>query len=354
MIHSALTCKPVKVLIVADFSRAKCGAGFYNTPHVLCAGFTLIGCNALSFSDRDVARESTILRARPFGARKMRERLLETVRVYAPHVILFGHVDMIGPDDIVALRNVAPGVKLAQFNVDATYKERTMRAFTQRAAVLDVSFITTADPQELKRISPAPNSVAFFPNPVDPSLAVADCSELKRSELAFDGIFLGAAEDRREHQLEQLKSMLPSEYRFHAAGGVFRTPRLEGARFLQSLACAGVSPNLPRNDLARVAYLYSSDRIAQLLTNGMVALCRAEARLEELYEEGIMNYTTLEDLAGKMVMLQKDDELRRRIGATGYAIARSRTSADRVARYMLDHILEGGTAVDYGWPSERY
>ena len=115
-----------------------------------------------------------------------------------------------------------------------------------------------------------------------------------------------------------------------------------------------MSPNLPLDERRPVDFLYSSNRIAQLLGLGITAFCQGEAQLEALYEDGIVNYTTIADLAEKMNALFADDGERRRIGAIGRRIARERTGSDRVARYLWDMTTEGQPSEDYGWPATLY
>ena len=82
-----------------------------------------------------------------------------------------------------------------------------------------------------------------------------------------------------------------------------------------------------------------------------MAFCQAGAGLETLYEDGIVTYTNIADLAVKMAALAQDDTRRRKIAATGRRIALERTGAERVARYMLEMALGDGPTIDYGWPS---
>ena len=130
------------------------------------------------------------------------------------------------------------------------------------------------------------------------------------------------------------------------------TPRLSGPNYLETLASGTMSPNLPLDDTLPVDFLYSSDRIAHLLVHGIVPFCPYGSRLESLYDDGVILYTSLEELAEQMAALAGDDARRRRIGATGRRIGLERTSAERVARYMLDLTLGSGPSADYGWPSD--
>ncbi len=341
-----------RVLLVGDFSRSSFGAYFYNTNFILHAGLIRAGCHVLPFSDRDVAREASVLRRKTLGRAAMSRALVKVAGTYRPDLVLFGHADMCGADTFAAIRMAAPGVRIAQFNVDALFRSRTMARFRDRALHMDVSFITTAAPQRLRSLGAPAGTIAYFPNPVDASLAVSDLSQQSRADISFDGIFLGTGIERRPEQISGLMDHLPESFRFFVGGGIAGTPRLTGASFLEMLSSGAMSPNLPLDDTVTVDFLYSSDRIAHLLGHGIVAFCQSEAGLETLYEDGIVTYTNIADLAAKMAALAQDDTRRRKIAATGRRIASERTGAEQVARYMLDMVLGDGPAIDYGWPSE--
>lgn len=341
-----------RVLLVGDFSRTAGGALYYNANFALQNGFIRAGCHVLTFSDRDVARESAVLRHKALGRGSMNRALVETAATYRPDLVLFGHVDMTGADTFAAIRQRCPAARLAQFNVDALFREETMARFRERAAHLDLSFITSATREKLAALAPRPGSLAYFPNPVDAGLARMNIAEIPADRLAYDGIFLGNGDLRRETQVRDLQAGLPSGFRFFAGGGIFATPRLKGPVFLETLATGAMSPNLPLDETRAVDHLYSSDRIAQLLALGIVAFCSADARLHELYEDGIVGYGSIAELAALMAELAGDDSRRRTIAATGRRIGLERTGAHRVATYMLDLVLGDGPSIDYGWPGD--
>lgn len=342
-----------RILLVGDFGRSALGAPYYNTNFALHAGFARAGCHVLPFSDRDTARELSLLGRKSLGRGAMNRALIETAQTYQPHLILFGHADMAQPATFDTLRRSTPGVRLAQFNVDAVFRTATMASFRERAAHVDLSFITTAAPDRLRAIGAPPGTVAYFPNPVDPGIAVRDLSQAAQQEAAYDGIFLGSHIERREAQVEALAARLPKDFRFHAAGGVRGTKRLSGPPYLEALASATMSPNLPLDDTVPVDFLYASDRLAHLLCHGIVPFCHASAGLEAVYEDAIVAYADLDDLAAKMAALAQDDSRRRAIAATGKRLGVERTGAERVARYMLDMVLGDGPTTDYGWPTDR-
>ena len=342
-----------RILLIGDFGRSGFGAPYYNTNFALHAGFVRAGCHVLPFSDRDTAREASMLGRKGLGRGAMNKALVDTAHTYQPHLILFGHADMTAPATFDSLRRSVPGARLAQFNVDALFRSATMARFRDRATHVDLSFITTASPERLRAIGAPPGTIAYFPNPVDSGIAVHDLSQVARGDVAYDGIFLGTPIERREEQVDALAAHLSPDFRFYAGGGVRGSARLTGPRYLETLASATMSPNLPLDHSVPVDFLYSSDRLAHLLCHAIVPFCPAESGLETLYEDGIVTYMDLEDLADKMHRLAEDDTQRRAIAAKGKRLGVDRTGADRVARYMLDMVLGEGPTTDYGWPSDR-
>jgi len=277
----------------------------------------------------------------------MNRRLIETARHFRPHLILFFHSDLVAGETFAALRAAAPGAALAQVNVDPTDRPRTMAAFTARAALCDVSFITTACPEALRAISPRAGSVAFMPNPVDPSVETAQVWAVPRDRLDLDLLFLGNGDYRRPQQIEALRAALPADVRFEAGGGIFGTHRLSSMTFLDRLAAAAQSPALALDDRVPVPLLYSSNRLAILLGQGLVAHVPASGRQEDLYEDGVVPYDSAGALAEAATRLVRDDAERRRIAERGWRIGRERTGCDRVAAYLLAMALGEGPA---GWP----
>lgn len=345
---------PRRVLLVGNFDRKALMRHYFNTPHTLLGGFIRAGHAALAFSDRDVAREHSLLRSSRTGARRMNRLLLEAAEHFRPHLVLFFHSDLIRPETGEALRARVPGVRLAQVNDDSVEGRRNMAGFTGRAAWLDLSFITTAEPEALRALSPKPGSVAFMPNPVDAAVETARVWASPREALALDALFMGNGSGTRPAQLEAVRAALPADIRFEAAGGVFETPRMAGTAFLDRLASAAQGLNLPVDDARPVPWLYNSNRIALLLGQGVLAHVPATSRQETLYEDGVVPFEGRTALAEAISRFTRDDAERRRRAEIGWRLAHGRTDAARVARYLLDASLGESEAEAYEWPTARY
>lgn len=344
--------QPRRILIIGNFGRKDLYRRYFNTESKLANGFIRAGHHVISFSDRDHAREANIFATQKFGVAKMQSKLLEIAIHYRPHLLLFGHADLIDLRTYEQLRESNPGVRMATFCVDALFRKATMQSFAARARQVDAAFLTSADRQKVAELDIPAGRLFFMPNPVDSSIETARTFSVPRESLRLDGQFLGTGIERREEQIEALRTGLPAEYRFESGGKAFSTVRLDSTYYLERLAEAAVCPNLPLDDVNpdQLSYLYSSDRIAQTLGQGVTTLTIRKSGLSDLYEDGVVEYGDRQELIEKMVWLYTNDLERRRIGAIGHRIAHERTSATRVAEYILGVSLGEGDA-SVPWPT---
>ena len=318
---------------------------YYNPESKLANGFIRAGHHVMCFSDRDHARESTILNTQKLGKTKMEAKLLDTAEHYQPHLILFGHTELLQQKTYNQIREKVKGVKLATFCVDAVFCHKTMAAFKSRAEMCDAAFITTADEQALAALGIPGEKLHFLPNAVDNSIETARIFDIPRTQLTLDGQFLGNCLGMRKKQLMYIEKNLPQNYRFYHGGQGLGVKHYTSTQFLSKLCEAPVSLNLPRDDTVSemMPYLYSSDRIAQLLGQGVTALSPAKSKLSDLYEDGIVEYNNRDDLIEKMVELYENDGLRRRIGKLGHRIAHTKTNATKVAKTIISNVFNCGT-----------
>ncbi|MBP1852647.1 glycosyltransferase [Rhizobium halophytocola] len=347
-----MTPTPLRILYVADFHRTKYQIKFFSVQRKLSNGFIRLGHNVVQFSDRDVARESSMLGSSKLGSRKMNATLIRSARTYQPHIIFFGHADLIEEDTYFALRETCKDVRLAQINVDATFRQKTMKAFSQRSAVVDASFLTTADKREIGAIEPKPQNVFYIPNPVDDSIETGKAFNFSRENLNLDLLFLGTGIETREQQINFLEDKLPQDVRRSFSGGLRSSPRFSGLEFLKMIESSAQNLNIPLNHTRPEAFLYSSDRVALLLGQGTLTHTSCHSRLEQLYDDGIVVYETLDNLVENIIRLTADDKQRQATAEKGWRIAHSRTNSTRVAKYMIERVLAEQPSEQYEWPIE--
>ena len=312
--------RPMRILMVANFDRRRHHATFYNVDNLLHSGLLRAGHHVIPFSDRDTSLDLSPLRlsSRFGGLGLMRRRLLRIAVHYEPELILLGHADLVDRATIGKLRQSAPEARLAQFNVDAVFNSRSMCGFCNRAPLVDISFITTGNPDGLALSSPECSPVHYFPNPVDASVETARLFEKTGGELPFDGQFLGGRLKSRDDLIDWLIAALPVGYRFRSTKRDLGGRRLRSLEFLKALAEAACMPNLPHDDKAPVPYLYSSDRIAQCLGQGVAVLAPGDASLSEIYDDGIVEFRDFEHLVDLMAFLKRNDDTRRSQAEKGW------------------------------------
>ncbi len=329
--------RSLRILLVGNFGRKGSYKAFYNVDHKLANGFIRNGHNVLCFSDRDHAREATIFKSQSFGKTKMAEKLLETAKAYQPQLVLFGHCDLFSASFFERLKEMLPETRFATFCVDAVFRRKTMESFAFRASYCDAAFITTADKVQLATLGIPEEKLHFMPNPVDPSIETTRVFEVSLERFKWDGQFLGTGIGKREEQLAYIQQHLPADYRFKTGGRAFGSSRIEGVEFLERLTDAPVGLNLPLDDTdpQMMPYLYSSDRIAQLLGQGITTLVPKQSGLSDLYENGIVEYASREELVEWMEKLKAGDALRQRIGQAGHKISRQRTGVEKITSDLL-------------------
>lgn len=345
--------RPLRILMFANFDRRRRQTFFYNVDQKLYRGFIRLGHLVLGFSDRDTARELAPLPGKRWGAGRMHRRFLDTVSHFQPDLIVMGHADMTGPEIFAAVRERAPGVRIARFCVDdPQVNTGPVAAFADQAALADMGFITTGDADALAKVAVRPGSVAYLPaTMVDSACETARVFEAPADRLALDGLFLGTGRLGRKAQLDYLSGHVPEGFRFQVGGRAATGVQLRSLEFYEALASAAMSPCLPIDDRVPSLRYYSSDRIGQLLGIGVATFTHRPAAFEDILEDGVIPFDGREDLVEGMARLWRDDAERRRRAEIGWRLAHARTPNWRVARYMIETVFDQSYTEAYEWPT---
>lgn len=344
----------LRVLLCGSFGGRDLQAVYYNTDAKLRNGLVRAGHHVLAIDERARARDLAPLGLKQLGIRRLRDEVVATAHHYRPHLVLFGHTDLLADDTYTGVRAAAPGARLATFFVDPfTTRPHTLERLKLRAAHMDAVFATTADASVMQPYAAHAERFWFMPYPVDPSIETGRVDATPASDLAWDGLFLGSDIGTRAAQLTALRDALPDGYRLHVGGRQRAQERLTSTTFVETIAKAAVCPQLPLDDTTDpvTPHLYTSARIAQTLGQGVLALTPAAGGFEHLYDDGVVPFGSREELAARMAELHADDTRRRAIAAKGRRLAHERTRADRVARYLVDTALERPQAEAYEWPT---
>ena len=198
-------------------------------------------------------------------------------------------------------------------------KKNNKKRFLDKIDFMDYSFCTT-DPKSLKFNSKY--KISFIPNPVDESLDDMSVYENKRPEydLFFamsHGVHRGVLKkgkfDQRENFINNLIKKNP-KLKFNIFGMNNIQP-IWGDEFKNNLYNSKIALNLSQGKPLKY---YSSDRIAQLMGNGIATLIDKRTKLDDLFSSnGAIFYNSVEDLNKKLNKLIKNDKLRNNIAKKG-------------------------------------
>jgi hypothetical protein len=336
-----------KVLIVGNLFGREMGNEFYMVLPKLLHGFIRLGCNVHVFNDREVSRGSTPLLRSAAGRGAANRKLLKTCDNFRPDLLLLGHCEVIDNATFEAIRAAHPQARFALRNIDAITDARNRARVRHRAEVVDAIFLTVAAP--LHGVSPESRArVYFMPNPVDPAIDIG--RGFARSDQAHDLFFAagGRGGDARLALVEAALARLPG-LRADIRGGDNHPPPMRGAGYLEAMADARMGLSISRPDNL---YLYASDRMSQLLGNGLLTFVSRASGFQNLFgEDEIAFYEGLEELVEKLDHFAGDDAARRKAAEAGWRAAHSMFASHRVAQYILERSFDEPLSETYPWPT---
>ena len=232
-------------------------------------------------------------------------------------------------------------LKIAQWFLDPLSKkgpdyEKNKLRILDKSQICDTSFITTSpDALDFK----IKNSF-YMPNPCDVSLDyLKNFNKSNDFDLFYaisHGVHRGnlrpGKKDERELFISKLKRKnLGIKFDTY---GMFGVQPVWGNDFLNKLSNSNMALNLSRG---RPVKYYSSDRIAQLLGNGLLTFIHDDTKFNDFFNNNEMVfYKNINDLLEKILKYKKDDKMRRRIAMNGHKKYHKFFNSSIVARYIID------------------
>ncbi len=349
--------KALKVVHVANRAEKHLGKKFYSFPFKVNNGLIRNGHNVYWFSDRDVARTSSLIPSGKLGRRACNRKLIELCDQFRPDVLLLGHADLIGSDTLLTIRGRNPGLRIAQYNIDGLYAKGNVAKILGKQDAVDATYITTAG--EALRAIAAPKAPArFIPNPVD--AGIDSHRNWDRSDFAYDLFFIGAQSD----WIDPLS--LRAEAFRHLPQGlgtarIFLSSNLWGSALLDAVGdsklglCFNQRPpgEVPGN--GGHLYLCSSDRISTCMGNGMLTFVDACFGLSELYgADTLVEVAGWEEFVTRVDHFLRHDAERRAVAQRGWDLSHREFNEVLVTRYILETLLGEPLSHPYRWPTLTY
>ena len=266
-----------------------------------------------------------------------------------------GHADLISKDQIAELKEDYPNTRFSQWFLDPLNKKgpdfgRNKDRILDKIDVVDTTFLTTS-PDELSFLKDK-NSY-FIPNPSDKSFeTLNNFNKSCNVDLFFAlshgvhrGVLKSGKTDDRIEFLNKLRSITPN-IKFDIYG-IDKVQPIWADHYFKTISNAKMGLNLSRGDSIKY---YSSDRITQIMGNGLVCLIDQKTGYQNFFDKNEMVfYKSVNDLSEKIIKISSDDNLRRKIARNGKRKYMKYFNSDLVSEYIINKTLEIKTNKNYLW-----
>ena len=347
--------KSLRILHVTNFNERLDGRLFFNTGRRINNGFIRLGHSVLGFSDRDIQKYYKSI-SDIKGKKTLNDKLKKTCYNYKPDLIVTGHADLISKEQIQELKEDNPNTKFAQWFLDPLNKngpdfDRNKERILNKIEVMDGTFLTTS-PSALNFL-PDNDKNFYIPNPSDHSFETLNnfnksCSIdvfFALSHGVHRGKLKSGKEDDRIIFLEKLQKQT-SDIKFDLYG-INNIQPIWADHYFKTISNAKMGLNLSRGNAIKY---YSSDRITQIVGNGLVCLIDEKTQYRDFFSDNEMVfYSNLNDLSEKIQKISGDDKLRRKIGKKGKEKYMKYFNSTKVADFIINKTLDTKTSNKYLW-----
>ena len=345
-INTKKNIRNLRILHITNFNERLDGRLFFNTGRRINNGFIRLGHSVLGFSDRDIQKYYKSFNDIK-GAKSLNEKLRKTCYNYKPDIIMLGHADLISSNQINELRDDYPNVKFGQWFLDPLNKkgpdyERNKKRILDKIECLDASFVTTS-PSVLNFLPNKSNSF-YIPNPSDDSFETLNnfskpCNVdvfFALSHGVHRGVLKSGKTDDRITFLKELSSKTP-DVKFDIYG-IDKVQPIWADHYFKTISNAKMGLNLSRGDAIKY---YSSDRITQIVGNGLVCLIDEKTQYRDFFNSSEMVfYRNISDLSEKIQRISRDEKLRRKIGKNGKKKYMKYFNSTLVAEFIINKTLD--------------
>ena len=354
--NSKINSKKLRILHVTNFNIRHNGRLFYNTGRRINNGLSKLGHIVQTFSDRDiVSQERKITDIN--GSKSLNNKLLEIVGNFNPHLIVFGHADQILNKTILKIKDFYPSIKLCQWFLDrmddGEWKFNKKRFFN-KINNLDSSFCTT-HPSSIKNLKF--KNVFYIPNPVDTVFENLNIYKNKifKYDLFFAlshgvhrGVLREGKVDKREIFIKKLVH-INNQIRFNIFG-VNNYQPVWAEDFKNELAKSKMALNLSQGSPLK---FYSSDRLAQLVGNGILTFIDIKTKLNKLFTDNeIIFYKNIKDLSNKINFYKNSNNLRNKIAENGMKKYHKYMNSKIIASFIIDKTFNINKKKKYFWENK--
>ncbi len=350
--------RKLRILHVTNFNERLDGRLFFNTGRRINNGLIRLGHSVLGFSDRDIQKYYKSISDFK-GQKILNDKLKKTCYNYKPDLIITGHADLISKNQIQELKDDNPNTKFAQWFLDPLNKngpdfERNRNRITDKIELMDASFMTTS-PSALNFL-PNNNQNFYIPNPSDHSFETLNNFKKSCNVDVFFALSHGVhrgklkigKEDDRIIFLQKLQNCT-SDIKFDIYG-INKIQPIWADHYFKTISNAKMGLNLSRGEAIKY---YSSDRITQIVGNGLVCLIDEKTQYKDFFsDDEMVFYKNVSDLSEKIKKISRDDRLRRKIAKKGKAKYMKYFNSNLVAQFIIDKTFDINPKNKYLWSNK--
>jgi len=254
------------------------------------------------------------------------------------------------------LKDEYPLLKIAQWFLDPLNKKgpdffKNKKRILDKSKFLDANFITTS-PDVLNFLPKNINNF-YIPNPTDPSIETLNNFKKNCSNDVFfalsHGVHRGSLKykvsDNREKFIKKLIK-LSKDIKYDIFG-LDNIQPIWADHYFKTISNSKMGLNLSRG--SPIKY-YSSDRITQIVGNGLVTLIDEKTGYRDFFtDKEMVFYSNINDLIEKISKINKDDKLRRSIGKKGKAKYTKYFNSNLVADFIINKTFDINNKKKYLW-----
>ena len=343
----------LKIIHLTNFNRRFDGRLHYNTGSRFNNGFIRLGHNVLSISDRDVIHENKSITDLS-GKKNLQNVIIDSYNNFKPDCLVLGHADSVSNETLDFLKNQNKNLKVCQWFLDPIGKNgpdylKNNKRIATKSKYMDCTFLTSSPDILTKKIS---NSY-FIPNPSDRSFEILKNYEKHCQNDVFfamsHGVHRGDLKkgkfDRRELFINKLlKKNKDINFDIY---GMNNIQPIWGDNFIKAISNSSMGINLSRG---RAVKYYSSDRIAQLLGNGLLTFIDKKTLFNNfLTEDQVIFYKDIDDLSYKLNKYKRDKNEAKRIAKNGRDTYLNNFNSTIVCDFMLSKIFDYKSKNKFIW-----
>ena len=338
-----ITNKIFKIMHITNFNERFDGRLHYNTGRRINNGFIRNGHNVLAISDRDILHNNKNIKDFS-GNKSLQNKIIEAFNNFKPDIIVLGHADKVSNITLNQLKEIDNQLKITQWFLDPLSKYGpdhliNSKRIADKKDLIDTTFLTT-DPNSLE--IDIPNSY-FMPNPADKSFEILnnyekDCPYdvfFAMSHGVHRGILKSGKEDDREIFINNL--IKKNQNLKFDVYGMNNVQPIWADNFLKKISNSYMGLNLSRGKPIKY---YSSDRIVQLIGNGLLTFIDDKTFLSDFFSrKELVFYNDIDDLSEKLSKYKKDKKMGKKIAKNGKKKYLKFFNSDLVSEYILSKTL---------------